>query len=101
MTGAPKGLVLGHSQPRLMYSYSYFQVSTNFFLLIQLVLVVICAHLVGLFYIWCFCLPGKLVSKTYLYSYLTDFPKNFFVFGSFTSNFHCTVFLGTAAKLGC
>ena len=41
------------------------------------VLVVICAHLLSLFYVLCFYSLEKLVSKTCLYNYHTDFPNIF------------------------
>ena len=66
------------------------------------VLVVICAHLVSLFHVWCFCPPDTLASKTRLYSYHTDFPKNILYMGCFTTislscNFRCGSEIGVLA----
>ena len=60
----------------------------------------ICAHLLGLFYIWCFFPPDNLVSKIHLYSYHIDFPNNFLCVGV-SQAFHCPVVLGAVTKLGC
>ena len=88
-------------QPRSMYLHNYFQISANSSLLIHTVgvLVVICAHLLGLFYVWCFCPLDNLVFKTHLYSYHTDFPNDFLYVGVLQV-FHCPVILGAAVKLG-
>ena len=98
MTGAQKGLVVGQIQPRSMYSYSYFRISANLihpFGTVK-VLVVICAHILGPFYVWCFYSPDSLVSKTCLYSFHIDV----FLCEGVSQVFHCPLVLGAAVKLG-
>ena len=64
------------------------------------VLVVICARLLSLFYLWCFCPQNNLVLETCLHNYHIDFPNNFLYVGVLQL-FHCPVILDTAVKLGC
>ena len=61
---------------------------------------VICAHLIGPFFVWCFCPSDDLVSKICLYSYHTVFPDKFLCVGVLQI-FCCPVVFGPAAKLGC
>ena len=63
------------------------------------VLVVICAHLVGLFCAWCFCPPGNLVSRTYLYRYHIEFPNSFLCMGVFFF-FLLSCAFGCSRKIG-
>ena len=58
------------------------------------------AHLLGLFYIWCFCPLDNLVFKTHLYGNHIDSPSNFLHVGVLQV-FFCPVILGAAVQLGC
>ena len=58
------------------------------------------AHLLGLFYVWCFFPLDKLVFETHLYSNHIDFPIDFLCVGVLQV-FHHPVILNAAVQLGC
>ena len=64
------------------------------------VVVVIYAHLLGLFYVWCFCPLDNLAFEIHQYNYHTDIPNGDLYIG-ILQVFCCSVILDAVVRLGC
>ena len=61
---------------------------------------VVYAHLLDLFYVWCFCPLDNLVFETHLYRNHIYFLSSFLCVGVL-QGFHHPLILGAAVQLGC